>query len=76
VYTEALELLRFPKTKYMFKESADCDRAAFIQRLQAANNSITEAQAVEFYNVLDAVQALLATPMGQRIVVNKNKRHG
>ena len=58
----------------MSKEPADRVRAAFIEQLRSANNSITEAQAIEVYNVLDAVQALLAVPRGQRIVVNKTKR--
>jgi hypothetical protein len=57
----------------MSQESADRSRALFVEGLQAANNSITDAQAIDVYNVLDAVQALLAIPKGGRIVVNKTR---
>lgn len=58
----------------MSKESADRSRAAIIRELQSVNNFITEAQASEIYNVLDAMQVLLAIPEGQRIVVDKTRR--
>ena len=57
------------------KEDCGRHRDAFVKHLQSLNNSITESQAVEFYNVLDAVQALLAIPRGQRIVIDKTE-HG
>lgn len=60
----------------MTKESGGPTRAAVVEQIMATNNSITEAQAIEIYNVLDAVQALLAIPKGKRIVVNKTKRDG
>jgi|GEM_PF-2064368 len=56
----------------MTKKSAGCSRAQFIEELQAANNLITDAQAIEVYNVLDAVQVLIAIPVGKRIVVQKD----
>jgi len=56
----------------MTKKSAGRSRAQFIEELQAANNLITDAQAIDVYNVLDAVQVLLAIPLGKRIVVKKD----
>jgi hypothetical protein len=57
----------------MIKESADQRKTTFIEDLQSANNSITVAQASDIFNVLDAVQVLLAIPKGQRITVNKKR---
>lgn len=62
--------------KRMSKESGGRTRAAVVEQLMAVNNLLTEAEAIEIYNVLDAMQALLAVPDGQRIVVNKTRRDG
>jgi hypothetical protein len=56
----------------MTKKSAGCTRAQFVEEFKATNNLITDAQAIDIYNVLDAVQVLIAIPVGKRIVVKKD----
>ena len=55
------------------KDQLEHGQAVFIQQLQAVNSSITENVARDAYNVLDAIQVLLALPKGERIVINKSK---
>ena len=38
-----------------------------------ANKHLTEKQALELYSIRDAVHALLAFPVGKRIVIDKSK---
>ncbi len=58
----------------MRNQSDDRHRAAFIEQVKAVNNLITDEQANVMYNVRDAVRALLAFKMGERIVIDKSKR--
>lgn len=57
----------------MADRRVDRQKAEFAKSLMAANNQITEQQAISLYNVRDAVHALLEFPMGTRIVINKSK---
>lgn len=52
-------------------QTEKCGRAAFVERLQAEDKTITDELGTEIYNALDAVLALLAIPRGQRIIINK-----
>jgi hypothetical protein len=58
----------------MANQRSDRQRAAFIEQVQAVNNLITDKQASDLYNVRDAVQALLAFRLGERIIIDKSKR--
>ena len=57
----------------MANQSNDRRKAAFIQQIKTVNNLLTDSQAAEMYNVRDAVQALLAFRLGERIVIDKSK---
>ena len=57
----------------MANQRSDRQRAAFIEQVKAVNNLITDKQASGLYNVRDAVQALLAFRLGERIVIDKSK---
>jgi len=51
----------------------DREKAAFTASLMAANKHLTEKQALELYHIRDAVHALLAFPVGKRIVIDKSR---
>ena len=42
-------------------------------QVQSVNNLITDKEANDLYNVRDAVRALLAFRLGERIVIDKSK---
>ena len=57
----------------MANQSSDRKKADFIKQIQAVNNLITDAQAADVYNVRDAVHALLAFRLGERIIIDKSR---
>ena len=57
----------------MRNQSNDRHRSAFVEQVKAINNLITDKQANDMYNVRDAVRALLAFRLGERIVIDKSK---
>ena len=57
----------------MANQSSDRKKVDFIKQIQAVNNLITDKQASDIYNVRDAVHALHAFRLGERIIIDKSR---